>query len=580
MSNSIEEAVSCYRSALRLQPNHPHAFNNLGCALRDMGMTKEAMHCLVTAARLSPAFAVAHCNIGSLMMEHSLFPQAFGHLEEALRLDDTLAEAHLNKGNFFKEMGDLHEALASYSTAIQLSPTMLEALSSTGMVFDIQGRCKEAIEQYTLALEAHPSDPALTILRTNTKRCICIWDSWSDDQEEIQRILDVQRNANVRGKSSAGTAFYRSLLLCFQPMDAVCHTLSNAEIHQVAKRSAQRAKNLTAMFAKEFKHRSKSRSGRIRLGYVSSDFSSPDVAHMTHSLLEQHDTSRFDVTCYSLTPPSASDSTEFYGNSSITFRDLSGLHFADAAKLVHENNIHILINLGNCSKGAKNEIFAMRPSPLQIGMHPYGASFGADFLDYVVTDKIVTPVASRENFTEKLLLMPHSYLMNDHKLSHRYILDVDKDTLPLRADFGISEDKFVFCNFSPLCQVDPTIFSTWINILKRVPNAVLWLTRHTDNGASNLIKEARLRGVREEQLVFSSVTTIEQRIKQCLLADLYIDTVFGGAGMIACDALWAGTPVLTLEGRNAAASSTASALASVGLGDLVASSLIGYFYSK
>ena len=60
------EAIECYRTVLRLQPNHPHAYSNLGNAMRDRGLAREAIHCNVTAARLMPSFAPAHTNLGSL----------------------------------------------------------------------------------------------------------------------------------------------------------------------------------------------------------------------------------------------------------------------------------------------------------------------------------------------------------------------------------------------------------------------------------------------------------------------------------------------------------------------------------
>lgn len=48
--------------------------------------------------------------------------------------------------------------------------------------------------------------------------------------------------------------------------------------------------------------------------------------------------------------------------------------------------------------------------------------------------------------------------------------------------------------------MDPDIFSTWMAVLRRVPNAVLWLLRFPPAGEANIRAEARKRGVRDEQV--------------------------------------------------------------------------------
>jgi protein O-GlcNAc transferase len=48
------------------------------------------------------------------------------------------------------------------------------------------------------------------------------------------------------------------------------------------------------------------------------------------------------------------------------FQDISTLLPADAAKLIHSDGIDILINLNGYTKGARNEIFALKPAPLQV----------------------------------------------------------------------------------------------------------------------------------------------------------------------------------------------------------------------
>ena len=96
-----------YRTALHLKPDHPHAYSNLGNAMRDRGLVREAIHCNVTAARLMPHFAPAHANLGSLLREQGQLDQALAHYHQAIALDPDFAEAYTNLGNAYRELCQL-----------------------------------------------------------------------------------------------------------------------------------------------------------------------------------------------------------------------------------------------------------------------------------------------------------------------------------------------------------------------------------------------------------------------------------------------------------------------------------------
>jgi len=60
------------------------------------------------------------------------------------------------------------------------------------------------------------------------------------------------------------------------------------------------------------------------------------------------------------------------------------------------------------------------------------------------------------------------------------------------------------------------------------------------------------------------------------LADLYLDTFPYNAHSTACDALWAGVPVLTCSGRTYAARAAGSVLTTAGLPELITKDLREY----
>ncbi|XP_057838847.1 probable UDP-N-acetylglucosamine--peptide N-acetylglucosaminyltransferase SEC [Cryptomeria japonica] len=94
--------------------------------------------------------------------------------------------------------------------------------------------------------------------------------------------------------------------------------------------------------------------------------------------------------------------------------------------------------------------------------------------------------------------------------------------------------------------MDPEIFTTWCNILKRVPNSALWLLRFPAAGESNVRAFAAAQGVRPEQIIFTDVAAKSEHIRRNALADLLLDTPLCNAHTTGTDILWAGLPMITL----------------------------------
>jgi len=128
------------------------------------------------------------------------------------------------------------------------------------------------------------------------------------------------------------------------------------------------------------------------------------------------------------------------------FMDISSLNHGDAARLISSHRIHVLVNLNGYTKGARNEIFALRPAPVQVSYMGFCGTMGADYVQYMVVDETVVPRSLAKYYSETLVYMPHCYFVNDHKQSAAECLD--KRLLPTRARYNIPESKFVFANFN------------------------------------------------------------------------------------------------------------------------------------
>jgi len=287
-----------------------------------------------------------------------------------------------------------------------------------------------------------------------------------------------------------------------------------------------------------------------------------------------HNTIKYEVYCYSLTPDDQSHWRRAIQTSAEHFIDIGHMHAVEAAQLIHKDGIHILINLNGYTKGSRNEIFALRPAPIQMSYLGFCGTMGADYIDYIIADNVVLPKELRVFYQEKVLAMPHSYFVNDHRQSSKQLVDLPTGAIS-RSQYGISEDKFVFCNFNQLYKIDPDIFDVWMKLLKRVPNSILWLLRFPPAGEENLLQEARNRGVRPDQIVFSDVAPKDEHIKRGFLADLFVDTAVYNAHTTACDILWSGTPMITLKGEKMVSRVSASLLTAIGMEELICNSYSG-----
>ncbi|CAN0322176.1 unnamed protein product, partial [Discosporangium mesarthrocarpum] len=210
----------------------------------------------------------------------------------------------------------------------------------------------------------------------------------------------------------------------------------------------------------------------------------------------------------------------------------------------------------------------------QVSYLGFCGTLGADYMQYMIADHTVIPDVCRQYYDENILYMPHSYFVNDHKQSARYVLD--RAQLPTRQDYGLSEDTFVLANFNQIYKIDPQVFGTWMSLLKRLPNAMLWLLRFPPAGEANIRAEARRRGVRDNQLHFTDVASKEEHIKRGYLADLFVDTPSCNAHTTGCDILWSGTPIVTMAGFKMATRVASSLLKAAGLQELIVTSLEEY----
>ena len=174
------------------------------------------------------------------------------------------------------------------------------------------------------------------------------------------------------------------------------------------------------------------------------------------------------------------------------------LSYPDIARQIAADGIHILVDLMGHTGVNRLGTVAMRPAPIQVSFLGMLGTTGADFIDYLITDAIVTPPEFAPEFTEKFVTLPSSYMIAE--LEPQAVAP----SVPVaRGSLGLPEDGFVYCSFNSTYKVDPETFTLWMRILSQTQGSVLWLYSPGQLVELNLRSEADARGVDPARLIFA-----------------------------------------------------------------------------
>ena len=545
------EAEKEYRLALSLRPDYAEGYNNLGLLFQEQDRFDEAEESYRRALALRPDSAETRYNLGKLFQEGDRFPEAEAQYRIAISLRPDYPEAHYNLASLLQGQNRLDEAEAAYRRAISLRPDRAGAYNNLGVLLREQNRFAEAEAAFGRAFEIS-SDFNCNLLHLHQHMC-----RWTERESEIALLLDAaagKRGGNIDpfhllSIPECGPLLQRA---CARRFAEYCagRRLSRAPLHGPAR---------------------KADSGRLRLGYLSADFHAHATTFLLAEVLELHDRNRFETIGYSLGPDDGTSASRRIRGAFDRLRDLRTLPAEEAARTIAADSVDILVDLKGYTKFNGVGILALRPAPVQVNWLGYPGTMGCERLaDYIVGDPVVTPPSHAPFYSETLALMPHSYQPNDRQ---RRIAPPTT-----REAHGLPEKGFVFCSFNQGYKITPELFGLWARLLASLPGSVLWLLED-DRGPAreNLLREAALRGISPERIIFAGRLPLADHLARLRLADLMLDTFPCTSHTTASDALWAGLPLVTRLGETFAARVAGSLLHAAGLPQLAVASFEGYF---
>lgn len=306
----------------------------------------------------------------------------------------------------------------------------------------------------------------------------------------------------------------------------------------------------------------------LKIGYLSGDFRDHPVAHNIINLFRLHDRTKFKVFAYSCGPNDKSCYRRQLQKDCDSFVDIANLPDNEGARRIKNDQIDILIELMGHTRNNRLRVCAFRPAPIQVSYLGYPGTTGADFIDYLIADKTVIPSNHQKYYSEEIAYLPNCFIIADR---------APIGPRPERKNFNLPAQGFVFCSFNNAYKIEPVIFGVWMEILRLVPESVLWLKGSNQKMIDNLRSEAENRAIDRTRLIFAGkVEEKKDHLARIQLADLYLDTIIYNGHTTTLDALWAGVPVVTLEGRHFASRVSSSNLRNTGLSELVTTDLASY----
>lgn len=289
---------------------------------------------------------------------------------------------------------------------------------------------------------------------------------------------------------------------------------------------------------------------------------------LTAELFELHDKDGFEIIAFDFGPRDNSLIRQRLLQAFNKFIDVRGMSDESVAKLSRSMEIDIAIDLGGLTANARTGIFAYRAAPIQASYIGYLGTMGAKYFDYLIADRNIIPQESEQFYSEKIIYLP-CYQVNDSRRD-----------LPTRVftreDLGLPLDGFIFACFNDNYKISPDVFDAWMNILKKVDGSILFLYAENQWAQANLIEEAELRGISKNRLIFGARLSPNEYLARYQVCDLILDTSPYNSGTTASDALWVGSPVLTLTGESFASRVAASILTALNLPELITNSLGAY----
>ena len=285
-------------------------------------------------------------------------------------------------------------------------------------------------------------------------------------------------------------------------------------------------------------------------------------------LLEHHDKKRFETFCYNA-GNKEDGVTKKLREASEHWRNIGSVSDEETARMIYDDEIDILVELGVHTKGNRLPVLAYRPATVQICGIGDVRSSGLSCVDYFLSDIWCAgdKASTREDFAEHVIRLPHTHFCY-----------IPPENLPTPTPPPCLTQGFVtFGCFNNASKITDEMMSAWSKLMERVPKSRLLLKHKLfDSEEGRQFTQKRMMRLgfdlsRVELRGFS-----QGHIFEYADMDVALDTYPYTGGMTTFEAISMGVPVVTRYGTRHGTRFGYSILQNLGLGELAAPSIERY----
>lgn len=544
-------ALAAYEAGLEASPQAAALQYGRGNCLVMLRRVEEAIGAFDCCLTLAPHHPIAQYNRANALVQLQRWQKALESLDALVRGHPGMADAWNNRSGVLQALGRPDEALESLKPVLQMQPFNARAFYNAGILLLTLKRFDEAQQLLGRAFQLNPQQSDVLGSLVSAALHACDWPA-------LEQLLPL-----LLAKVQEGSRVVAPLAILALSDDAHLQ-------RRCAERNLQHALADTAVAGRVAPLAPKAHDhGKIRVGYLSSDFGDHPVAAQIVGVLEAHDRGRFEISGWFTGQADGSARYRRIVNACHHFVPLGGMGSREAAELIRAAEIDILVDLNGQTLGWRPAILKYRPAPVIATYLGYAGTMGADFVDYILGDAHVTPFALAPAMAEKIAQLPDCFWPSDP--------DLPEPEPVSRAELGLPQEAFVFCCFNSHHKIRPVIFDAWMRLLKAVPDSLLWIRQGDPTVNARFRQQAQSRGVDPTRLHFAGrMENFARHLGRQAEADLFLDTWPYNAHATASDALRAGLPIVTLRGESFVSRVAASLLSNLGLDELIASTMEEY----
>ena len=298
---------------------------------------------------------------------------------------------------------------------------------------------------------------------------------------------------------------------------------------------------------------------RIRLGYVGGLFRHHAAGQNILPIIRAHDRDMFEIICYSNNQINDSTTAEFQRMVS-GWRDISAMAERDAAALIQEDRIDVLVNTTMHMETRVVMIFAYKPAPVQIAFIAYPGSTGLEAMDYRFTDVHLDPPGTCDaDYVERSWRLPDTFWCYQDLAA-----DVDVSELPsLRCGY------VTFGCLNNFSKINDRMLRLWAQVLGAVPGSQLLLLAHEGSHRQHVRDVLYSLGVARDHLEFVTPRPRRDYLQLFHRIDISLDTIPYNGHTTSLDSLWMGVPVVALVGGTVVGRAGLSQLTNLQLPQLI-----------